>query len=470
MNPATLLQRQLLEENINVSTAWLEACITYLRSENPARTLGQEEMRRLVFEQLLHSNLNDIRTSCLPSSIFTSDKVTLTGSYLVQLEELKDISQPAYSQLRKITGSENANVTVQAEPREGPARWEGKITRMLKLSLSDGVNKVSAFEYELVPALNISLLPGTKLVISGPVECRKSVLFLTRKSVRVLGGCVEALTAENSQEAVLRRALGPRALQGIQSNTTATTNQGVATSRQVSSSVASGNRPQVRAGGGPPNTTTATGVRTPAASPAPVQLEDPLDEIDEDDELLGQIDIDAIAEAPLPEDESVDEDVLREQLDFQANAENLPPSTPSPPRRPVPKPSPSYVTLSSITRGNSRNVPQTVVIKGYIVTLTSKLKLTPDLTWKLSVQVSDDTDCMDVDVHNDLLVKLMGATGSEYRELRKNAVASAMQDHEERLARFKERLRNMDGPMRIQFSGRDDEPPTLVAYEDSAEA
>ena len=46
-----------------------------------------------------------------------------------------------------------------------------------------------------------------QVLLHGPLQCRLGVLLLTRGSVEVLGGSVEALQEDNSVARVLARAL-----------------------------------------------------------------------------------------------------------------------------------------------------------------------------------------------------------------------------------------------------------------------
>lgn len=79
--------------------------------------------------------------------------------------------------------------------------------RVLRLELTDGHRTITAMEYRPISCLNTKLLPGTKLLIMGPLRCINGVLFLEAKSVRILGGEVSSKTIENAYENVLRRCL-----------------------------------------------------------------------------------------------------------------------------------------------------------------------------------------------------------------------------------------------------------------------
>lgn len=78
---------------------------------------------------------------------------------------------------------------------------------MLKLELTDGFQTVSALEYSPIPCLTTQLVPGIKLIVSGPLRCVNHILFLEAKNVRILGGEVTTLTIDNAYENVLRKKL-----------------------------------------------------------------------------------------------------------------------------------------------------------------------------------------------------------------------------------------------------------------------
>lgn len=78
---------------------------------------------------------------------------------------------------------------------------------MLKLELTDGFRTVSALEFSPIPILNTHLLPGLKVLVSGPLRCVNHILFLEAKHIKILGGEVATFTIENAYENVLRKKL-----------------------------------------------------------------------------------------------------------------------------------------------------------------------------------------------------------------------------------------------------------------------
>lgn len=58
-----------------------------------------------------------------------------------------------------------------------------------------------------VSLLQSTLLPGYKVMIIGPVDCRRGIILLEDGKYREIGGEVEAMLQPNALENVLARAL-----------------------------------------------------------------------------------------------------------------------------------------------------------------------------------------------------------------------------------------------------------------------
>ncbi|XP_023228564.1 recQ-mediated genome instability protein 1-like [Centruroides sculpturatus] len=125
-----------------------------------------------------------------------------------QILTIQDISQSFYSQLIKLDGKENENTAVSATPMPTLNTWEIKPTRMLMLTLTDGVQILKGMEYKPIPFLHTKLPSGTKISVFGPIECRLGVLILSAEKIKILGGAVESLIEENNQRKILCGALG----------------------------------------------------------------------------------------------------------------------------------------------------------------------------------------------------------------------------------------------------------------------
>lgn len=194
--------------HVKVPRLWLEACIHWIQEENDNVTLSQAQINKQVFEQWLLTDLKDLEHPLLPDGILEVPKGELNGFFALQINSLVDVSQPAYSQIQKLRGKNTMNELITAETQVTPKPWEAKPSRMLMLQLTDGIVQVQGMEYQPIPALHSNLPPGTKILIYGIVSFRLGVLLLKPENVKVLGGEVDALLEEYTQEKVLGRLIG----------------------------------------------------------------------------------------------------------------------------------------------------------------------------------------------------------------------------------------------------------------------
>ncbi|XP_058789973.1 recQ-mediated genome instability protein 1-like [Phymastichus coffea] len=209
-----LLQRvksSLNRQYYTMNHSWLSDCVDYYTSqhENPR----QDEITAFV---ILQWNLNDMRevnneNGCLPRNLINQKCITLPGKYILQVDKLYDISLSKYKQLEKIRNVSLENI--EATENENKMQddkfqtWEPKSKRMLQLFMTDGVQDILGIEYKSIRFLNEFKEPGFKVLIKGPVICRKGVLLLEEKNIEEKGGEVESLLVPNALENVLARAL-----------------------------------------------------------------------------------------------------------------------------------------------------------------------------------------------------------------------------------------------------------------------
>ncbi|KFU87984.1 RecQ-mediated genome instability protein 1 [Chaetura pelagica] len=194
--------------HVKVPLTWLEACISWIQEENSGSSLSQAQINKQVFEQWLLTDLRDLEYPVLPDCILDAPKGELLGFYSIQIDSLVDVSQPAYSQLQKLRGKSTVNEEVTASTQAFQKPWEAKPTRMLLLQLTDGIHQIQGMEYQPVPVLHSNLPPGTKITVQGNISYRLGVLLLKPENVKLLGGEVDALLEEYSQERVLARLVG----------------------------------------------------------------------------------------------------------------------------------------------------------------------------------------------------------------------------------------------------------------------
>ncbi|NXC20406.1 RMI1 protein, partial [Corythaeola cristata] len=194
--------------HVKVPLTWLEACINWIQEENSGSNLSQAQINRQVFEQWLLTDLRDLEFPILPDCILDAPKGELSGFYSIQIDSLVDVSQPVYSQLQKLRGKNTVNEEVTASTQAFQKPWEAKPSRMLMLQLTDGIHQIQGMEYQPVPVLHSNLPPGTKITVQGNITYRLGVLLLKPENVKLLGGEVDALLNEYSQERVLARLIG----------------------------------------------------------------------------------------------------------------------------------------------------------------------------------------------------------------------------------------------------------------------
>ncbi|KAK2899018.1 hypothetical protein Q8A67_010436 [Cirrhinus molitorella] len=194
--------------HIQVPHAWLDACVNWIKDEAENESVPQSLLNQRVLEQWLLTDLRDLSHPVLPERISEAQKTEINSCYCLQMDSLLDISQPAYTQLQNIRGTDCSNDQVSAVTPETQRPWEAKPTRMLMLQLTDGVQSLEGMEYRPIPALSTNLPPGTKLQLVGPIMVRLGVLLLKAENVKVLGGEVEQLLEIYSQRRVLCGTLG----------------------------------------------------------------------------------------------------------------------------------------------------------------------------------------------------------------------------------------------------------------------
>ncbi|KAG8512172.1 RecQ-mediated genome instability protein 1 [Galemys pyrenaicus] len=194
--------------HVKVPLTWLEACINWIQEENDNINLSQAQMNKQVFEQWLLTDLRDLEYPLLPDGILEVPKGELNGYFVLQINSLVDVSQPAYSQIQKLRGKNTTNDLISADIQVTQKPWEAKPSRMLMLQLTDGIVQMQGMEYQSIPALHCNLPPGTKILIYGNISFRLGVLLLKPENVKVFGGEVDALLEEYTQEKILARLIG----------------------------------------------------------------------------------------------------------------------------------------------------------------------------------------------------------------------------------------------------------------------
>jgi hypothetical protein len=200
------------------SKDWFDACHDWCRESD--RNLIGQGLVDAIREQWL---VTDIRGDGVQAQAqidpqwANTQKIVISKTINVQVLYAINIGQSAYSQLQTMLKVNNANTRVSADEQiqatldatqYRQAAWEPKSGRVLKMFLTDGFHKVEAIEHEQINDLDFPMPPGLKIQIVGPVTCRRGVLMLTRRSVRVLGGVVEDMAGEFDMKNLLSNIIG----------------------------------------------------------------------------------------------------------------------------------------------------------------------------------------------------------------------------------------------------------------------
>ncbi|XP_040272959.1 recQ-mediated genome instability protein 1 [Bufo bufo] len=439
--------------HITVPDPWLEACINWIQEENGGSSLSQAEVNKQVFEQWLLTDLRDLEFQVLPAGVSDSLKFELSGFFAIQIDSLVDVSLPAYSQLQKLKGRENANDQVTATTQATQHSWESKPSRMLMLQLTDGVQNIQGMEYQTVPVLHAGLPPGTKILLQGTIFCRLGVLLLKPENVKVLGGEVEALVAEYAQGKVLSRLIGveeeplPQRTP-VQNQVTARPQETIAQAIDLSDEdlLASLNENEEFTINN--NTVPESGYYSRSESSDHSSALSYMEHQQTQVSNIRHAPIIASSETvqasnaeeiyDLDDDLFLEEEILRE---LEEMAVVQPRITNNSSARTVNStaittnsPSSYQTSVSEVAFGQLNRPPFTylstvltclntevkcVKLKSFIVTLNGNLTSSSGI-WSIKAKISDGTGYLDVDFSNEVLTKLIGFSVSEMKRLKKD--------------------------------------------------
>ncbi|WKX91480.1 hypothetical protein Q1695_009931 [Nippostrongylus brasiliensis] len=149
--------RRFLEAfHIQVKDKWMQDTVNFIRSHGKGE--NEDDLRRAVFEQFLHSNLAD---SYEPLS-----KVPVGALKAVIVKPM------IFQESRLRTSTSNSR-------------------RLLKVKLTDGQNEVHGIEYGGKIDLDQMAIAGTKILLTSRVLLRRGILLLNTSNCQVLGGDVD---------------------------------------------------------------------------------------------------------------------------------------------------------------------------------------------------------------------------------------------------------------------------------------
>ncbi|XP_042461573.1 recQ-mediated genome instability protein 1-like isoform X1 [Zingiber officinale] len=153
---------------------WLESCAaTLMASGSDFSRLDVAGRAKRCFEQFLISDMNTSGAGVLPEYVHRLHKTELEGPFVLQIDEIVNISAP-----------------IRERYHEVPVGYK----RCLKLSMTDGVQRVFGMEYRPIKELEVLASSGLKVVVHN-VHIRRGLLMLVPEIFTVLGGLVEDLDA-----------------------------------------------------------------------------------------------------------------------------------------------------------------------------------------------------------------------------------------------------------------------------------
>ncbi|XP_034834691.1 recQ-mediated genome instability protein 1-like [Maniola hyperantus] len=179
---------------------WISGCVNYFMEESGCTDI--KEIQSQAKEQWLLNNLTDICPGSLPANLSSTHKTCLIGRFVLQINAVCDIGTPAYQQYLKLQKVNTENI-------DATTKFDDKVPshRMIKLCMTDGKQEVAGIEYKPMRNLSLDITPGCKVLIKGPVECRRGMLLLTESCIELLGGEASDLS-DNTQACLLSDKLG----------------------------------------------------------------------------------------------------------------------------------------------------------------------------------------------------------------------------------------------------------------------
>ncbi|KAF8050906.1 hypothetical protein N665_1857s0009 [Sinapis alba] len=163
----------LLRMGIKLKTEWWVSCLSRLEVSIPQFSrLEVAAKAKHCFEQFLFCDMNLCGSGVLlPRNVESMILEELAGPFVLQVDEIVNIGCSLKGRY------ENANAGLK---------------RCLKLSMTDGVQRVFGMEYRPIKDLQVLAPAGLKIVVSN-VQVRHGLLMLVPETIQVLGGMVEEL-------------------------------------------------------------------------------------------------------------------------------------------------------------------------------------------------------------------------------------------------------------------------------------
>ncbi|XP_059620382.1 recQ-mediated genome instability protein 1-like [Phlebotomus argentipes] len=478
-NLVNQVKNSFLSNHIKVDVDWLTGCLEWIHKENAA--ISAENAYRKAYEQWLLADVEEASVTCLPERVSQEKKpFSLTGKFALQINFVIDISESVYEQWRRLNDKKLDEPENENEFRM-QASLSGRNKRLLKLELTDGLRTVDAIEHRPVACLSTKIVPGCKVLISGPIQCSNGVILLTSANVKILGGEVDTLFVSNAYENMLLKALGKPINLNPRSNYLEVS---VVEESQVTKSQ---NQPAIMA---------SCEQRSAVEVPTPTRSD--LDQmIDEDDELLMAIELETLEasrtaggrpttqelselSAPPPPSATSGNDSLSDFVDASLFEDFE--SAPETHRKPTILDTDysfkirglSLVTIdqfkAAIQQSGIEIGSKSFIFRAKFHQVTEKLSVEKNF-WNIKILLTDQwsKEQLKVCVLSEALDKLSGFTARELSEMYKCSKTRPQAKDEimQVLNTLKEKIKNVDCFIRINYSP--ELPcPTLVDFIDAA--
>lgn len=150
---------------------WLQSCAAGIPGFDGLG--GAELQARRCFEQFLFADMNACGAGVLPEGVGRMHAAVLDGPFVLQVDEIVNMSAPLKERYR--------------DALAGPKRC-------LKLSMTDGIQRIFGMEYRPIKDLAVLAPAGLKIVIRN-VHIRRGLLMLVPEVIEILGGVVDELEA-----------------------------------------------------------------------------------------------------------------------------------------------------------------------------------------------------------------------------------------------------------------------------------
>ncbi|MCO5564488.1 hypothetical protein L7F22_018149 [Adiantum nelumboides] len=137
------LEALLQSRGARPTPQWLDACVERLTSSRAGfLQLSDSQQAEICFSHLLFADLNIMGAAVLPPQFHNLHATELAGPFVLQVDEITDIGAPI---------------------RQRYKERQALASRCLKLSMTDGVQRIYGIEYRPIRALNVLSPAGLKV-------------------------------------------------------------------------------------------------------------------------------------------------------------------------------------------------------------------------------------------------------------------------------------------------------------------